>query len=247
MMPPKSADLIQTNVIAAMKLEFDKFKIEFDNMKRELIQQMDAKDDEIKSLKDVVTELRNKVSKMEETIDDSEVVARQNQVTFSGVGIPSFTNDENTPEVVKNTIKNVLKLRFNDQDLSCAYRIGPKPKTQRPDNRKILVTFNKKETKIDLLKACKNIKPNFYVNENLTPRRSTILYALRMIKKSHSDILKGCASYDGKVYAYHASSIAGQSTSRDLRTLINSHSCLTNFCREVIKVPLTHFLPEWTH
>ena len=127
---------------------------------------------------------------MEETINDSEVVTRQNQVTFSGEGITSFTNDVNTLEVVKSTFKNVLKLWFNDQDLSFAYRIGPKPKTQRPDNRKILATFNKKETKIDLLKVCKIIKANFYVNENLTPRCSTILYA----QKTNSDILKGCAT-----------------------------------------------------
>ena len=115
----------------------------------------------------------------------------ENQDTFSGEGINSFTNEENTLEVAEITLKNVLKLRFNVQDLSCANRIGPKPKTQRPDKRKILVTFNKKETKIDLLKVCKNIKPNFYLNENLTTRRSTILYVPRMIKKSHSDILKG--------------------------------------------------------
>ena len=78
---------------------------------------------------------------MEKSIDDSEVVNRRNQVTFSGEGIPSFTNDENTLELVKSTLKNVLKLRFIDQDLSCAYRIGPKPKTQRPDNGKTIVTF----------------------------------------------------------------------------------------------------------
>ena len=98
--------MIQTNVIAAMKFE--------------LIQQMDAKDNEIKSVQDIVAELKIKVSKIEETIDDSEVVTRQNQVTFSGEGIPSFTNDENTLEVVRSTLKDVLELRFNDQDLLCA-------------------------------------------------------------------------------------------------------------------------------
>ena len=30
-MSPKAADFIQTNVIATMKLEFDKFKMEFDS------------------------------------------------------------------------------------------------------------------------------------------------------------------------------------------------------------------------
>ena len=81
-----------------------------------------------------------------------------------------------------------FNLIVNPADISVAHRLGRKP-DQGPDKRKIVVELCRRETKQDLLKACRVVKPrNFYVNETLTRTRSTVLYGLRQARKKYPNI-----------------------------------------------------------
>ena len=82
-----------------------------------------------------------------------------------------------------------FNLIVNPADISVAHRLGRKP-DQGPDKRKIVVELCRRETKQDLLKACRVVKPrNFYVNETLTRTRSTVLYGLRQARKKYPNEL----------------------------------------------------------
>ena len=115
------------------------------------------------------------------------------------------------------------------------------------------------------MSACKTVKPSFYVNENLTAKRRTILYALRQIKKEHPNTVKGLTTFDGKVCVYvpatttaatvTRSRTSGNSSSdngahvgtRDKKLLVNTHAGLVRFCNDVVGVPLNTFLAQWPH
>ena len=166
-----------------------------------------------------------------------------------GSGVPAGTRDENPVNLVKALFREKLNLEVAGNEIVNASRIGAKPQSQRPDNRYIQVTVSEKAVKMNILESCKRVKPTFYVNEFLTPRRSTIMYALRTIKRKHPEILKGFCSRDGNVYAYTAR--PGSSSSgppgRDLRSLLNTHGSLVRFCNDIVGSPLETFLQVWPH
>ena len=117
-------------------------------------------------------------------------------------------DNENTKAIVSDLLKSKLKLNCPRNDIVNATRLGPKPKTQKPDRRSILVTTSNRGAKQNIMSACKSVRPSFYVNENLTARRRTILYALRKVKKEHPNVVKGLTTFDGKVCVYIPQSAA---------------------------------------
>ena len=69
-------------------------------------------------------------------------------------------------------------------DIVFAHRMGPKPDSQKEDRRSLVVKLVTQDTKRSLVRNSKTLKNNnFFVNELLTPRRNTICYVLRKIKK----------------------------------------------------------------
>ena len=125
------AEQIETNVIAAMKIQFEP---------------METKDCEISGLKNEVKSSNARIYKLADTSDYVDAMSKRNQVVLSGKDLP-----------IENS---------------------------RPERRNILVSLENSETKINLLKTYKNVKPSFIANENLTPCRNTILYVLRKMKKT---------------------------------------------------------------
>ena len=81
-----------------------------------------------------------------------------------------------------------------------------------------------------------------YINESLTPTRLSILKTLRQMKREHPDVINGCTSLDGKIFAYTPRQSASNGPQRDMRHLVNTHSALQEFCRVHIKRPLDAFL-----
>ena len=246
-MPPKppspNAEAIEANVIKAMREEFVKMKAEFSEVLR-------ARDLEIDSLREKVGSLQKRVSKLEDSIDDGDAISRKNQILISGNGVPVVRNGENTVEVVKSLFSDHMNLVVPDGDIVKATRIGAKPQSQRPDNRYIQVTLSSNEVKSSILASCKRAKPPFYVNEFLTPRRSTIMYVLRVIKRKHPNILKYFCSRDGSVIAYTPGlqqNATGDRPARDLKNVLNTHGSLVRFCTEKIGEPLADFLQVWPH
>ena len=137
-------------------------------------------------MKNEVRSLNACILKLENASDDVDAVSRRSQVVLSDKDLPIENSNENVVQLVKQMFRNKLSLEHSDQQLISAQRIGPKSKSQGPDRRNILVSLENSETKINLLKTCKNVKPTFFANENLNPCRNTIMYALRKMKKTSS-------------------------------------------------------------
>ena len=236
-------------------------------LKTQFFGMIKTKDDTITQLQNQIETLQRKVNKLEDSLDDAEAVSRSDQVVITGDDVPLVQENKNTKNVVSELFKCKLKLNCAENDIVSATRLGPKPRSQKPDRRSILVTTSNRGTKQGIMSACKTVKPSFYVNENLTARRRTILYALRKIKKEHRDKIKGLTTFDGKVCVYIPSDVAtpadsrtsgnGASASgthggthvgtRDKKLLVNTHAGLVRFCNDVIKVPLDTFLAQWPH
>ena len=91
------------------------------------------------------------------------------------------------------------------------------------------------------------MKPDIYINEDLTPRRSTVMYVLRKLRRSHSDKVTGCSSAEGVVYAWVKPLVATVQNQRDIRMRVNGYDNLVEFCNTYIGKPLGDFLDTWPH
>ena len=87
-----------------------------------------------------------------------------------------------------------------------------------------------------------NRNRDLYNNESLTPARLRILKTLRDIKRKHGDVVKGCTSYDGRVYVFMKST---NPDARDIKKLVNTRNQLADFCNEYLKKPIETFLANW--
>ena len=175
----------------------------------------------------------------------TKLTKRRDVVVLSGSALPVVEQGENCSVVAKELIKKELKIDMPTGDISVAHRIGRKPVNQAPDRRDIVVKLCRRDLKSELVSASrKQPKPlNLFINESLTPKRKSLLLALRRMKKAHPDLVKGSTSLDGRIYAY--TKPVGNS-SRDQRHLINTHESLSAFCREFIKKPLDEYLQHWS-
>ena len=105
-------------------------------------------------------------------------------------------------EVAREIIKNKLNFELSASDISTAHRLGRKPLNQTSDKRNIVLKLCRRDVKRDLISASFGQRnPTLYVNESLTAPRRKILYCLRQMKKAHPNLISGCSSYEGKIYA----------------------------------------------
>ena len=100
------------------------------------VKDRDAKIDHLKTEVDL---LKQKVNKMEEKLDEADAYERRDTVILSGQDLPTATDGERSCDVVCSLVKEKLKLNICSTDISTAHRIGPKPRTQGPDKRNIIV------------------------------------------------------------------------------------------------------------
>lgn len=108
-----------------------------------------------------------------------------------------------------------------------------------------MVKLRNREKKNDLVSSARKSKPEgLFLNENLTPSRSTILYALRRAKRLHSDKISGCGSFDGKVYVWLGSS---RSSEKSSKVYVNSMMKLETILQQTIGVGLENLLPQSTN
>ena len=251
-MPPK---LGAENKLLAdiMTKKFDDLKNDFDAMKSEFLELLTSKNVEIENLGNQVLTLKKKVSHLENTLDEEDAYIRRDAVILSGTALPDVSAGEICSNIVCDILKDKLHINVRGNDISVAHRLGKKPTTQGPDKRNIIVKLCRSELKREILTGKRNNFGNptatLFINESLTPRRRTILYALRQMKRAHPSIVVGCSSMDGRIFAFTkpAASASSNSPPRNLRHLINTHENLVEFCRHYIKVPLDAFLDSWTH
>ena len=224
-------------IVAAIREDFEKLKKEF-------IERMQEKNTQIETLNKEVTFLKEKVNKLEEKIDDAEAYERRDVLVMSGEAIPPVEAGESTTDIVCELMKNKLNLVIKSGDISTSHRVGKKPSNQKVDRRNIIIKLCRRDIKGDILAACRNIKPNFYVNESLTPVRSSILYVLRQAKKKRNRLV-GCSSMGGRVFAWVTQS-DGQGD-RNVRIPVNTHLELMSFCDDILKDPLSNYIQRWPH
>ena len=72
-----------------------------------------------------------------------------------------------------------------------AHRLGPKKNTQGLDKSSIVVKLCRRDTKLDLMKACKTVKPkNIYINESWTT--ASYIQSLGLERNVNKDGRRGC-------------------------------------------------------
>ena len=221
-------------------------KDEINQLRQEFLTTINEKNSLINSLSEEVIGLKKRISKLESSLDDSDAYERRDTIIISGPEIPQFSTGENPVAITQKLIRDCLKIEVPASDINTVHRLGKKPTNQAPDKRSLILKLCRRDLKRELISASyRQERPTVFLSESLTPIRRTILYSLRKIRRSHPDIVLGCSSFDGRVFAKIKSSSA--TAHPFLRVFINSHEDLVRFCREHVKKDLDNFLDQWTH
>ena len=239
-------------IVSAITLQIDDLRNEMRDMRKEFADSLTRKTAEINHLKNEANIFKARLEKMEEKLGDTEAKMRQNNVIFSGEDIPVSIARENCSQVIRDVLATKINLIIPTADIDVAYRVG-KPRLNSANNQSenakrtpILVKFKNSDIKRNIYTTCKTVKPNFFVNDDLTPVKQTILYVLRQTKKKHPNIVNGCSSSDGHVCAW----VKPQSSSEGVhnrRVMVNTVEKLRNFCTNILKAELDSFISVWPH
>lgn len=188
-MPPKPIKLSEESkfLLSQMQDELnkckkditDKLSEEIADLKAEFSEFVSSKNAEIAEMKSEVNLLKTKVVKLENLLDDTEAYERRDTVVISGSSLPAFSPGENAGEIVKNLVKDQLRLDISSTDLSVAHRIGVKPPNQTIDKRPIIAKFCRRDSKREVILASKRVRNGgLFVNESLTPSRKKVFNLL---------------------------------------------------------------------
>ena len=227
-------------IVSAIREDMAKLKAEF-------LDQLNIKTKVIEDLSNEIEILKAKVIKLEEKVEDSEAYERRDTLVISGKNVPPVTPGESCVSIVCSLLRSQLNLNVQPTDLSTAHRLGKKPTNQQLDTRRIIMKLCRRDIKGDILKACRQLKPNIFINESLTPARNTIMYVLRRAKRKPNSRVTGCSSSGGRVFAYVKSTDAAHQDTRDRRIPVNTYSELEAFCKDVLNEPLANYVDRWPH
>lgn len=140
--------------------------------------------------------LVSRVAALESQVDQAEQYSRRNCLRISGI---QESSNENTDEIVLKMASDIGSgIQLIDIDRS--HRIG-NPNRNRTKPRDIIVKLSTYRARADFYKKRTSLKDKGYlrvfVNEDLTRRRSGLLYQARALMKSGN--LKGAWSSDGTI------------------------------------------------
>ena len=236
---------MDAKIIAAVKAESEKtrqdMKKQIDNLKSYFEEKLREQNVEIETLKETNKSLETRIARLEEKVDENDAYERRDCIVLSGEGIPASETGENCIEVARKLIVEKLRINVLPNDVSTAHRLGKKPTAQGPDRRKIIMKLCRRDLKKDIIYACKQARPGFFVNESLTPTRNTFLFALRRMKRSgENSPVKGTATIDGRVFVW----VRPHGAQRDQRICINSRTSLEKFSTDYMGKPLHEFTTE---
>ena len=150
--------------------------------------------------------LHDKVARLEYDLDETAQYQRRDTLIFSGNLIPNEVEEDNSTQVIVNTVASHLKIPFSAADISVAHRLG-KARTDSPvSSRPIIVKLISRSKKAQIVRARialpkpdTNQGPTLHVNESLTPTRRNLFYKLRQLRKRHPDLFKQLYTQDGKI------------------------------------------------
>lgn len=143
--------------------------------------------------------LKERNQSYEAKIDDLEQYSRRNSLRVSGI---NESKNENTDDLIIK-LSDAVGAEITLSEIGRSHRVG-KPNPGRPDKpRDILVKFVSYRSRQKLYKLRSTFKDNgygsSYVNEDLTRRRSYILFKARDLVRSRH--LLGAWSSDGNLLA----------------------------------------------
>ena len=116
---------------------------------------LDDKDEAMKKLEQQVVDLQQTVLSYEERVEDQEAYEKRGTIVLSGSELPAATASENATNVVYNLIRSKIGIVINPSEVSTGHRLGKKANSQAPDTRNIISKFCRRDTKLDLLSACR--------------------------------------------------------------------------------------------
>lgn len=239
-------DPVFENWDAEKKKLISTFERKLKTLMQDFEQRMAAKETEMSSLKNDLHTLKRKVAVLEDTVEDTDAYERRDTVVLSGSEVPVASDGENSVALVTDLISRKIGVKMKKEDISTAHRLGQKINTQAPDRRNIIVKLCRRDTKNDLLRACKTAKPaNLYINENLTRKRNVIFYGLRKSKKKFPNIVAGCGTFDGKVYAWIKPPNLNAPNARNTKVIINSRDKFDSFCASTLKCDPSELVDNW--
>ena len=154
-------------------------------------------------LREEISSLKTKIKSQEKThtahldslsvkIDSNEQYERRDALVLSGPLVPEGTDREDCKQLIQRLFRDHTRLNINISDISIAHRLGRT--TSGADKRSIIFKLCRRDLVHDIFAACKSHKPNFFVNTSLTPLRSKILYALRLLRRKFPSKVKACRS-----------------------------------------------------
>ena len=132
-------------------------------------------------------------------MDDDAAYSRKDSLIMSG-NIPDGSRDEVCKSIVSNLLKEQVHVNIDPRDISIAHRVGNK-RQLGPDKQNIIFKLCGRDLKYDIINACRQLQPNYYINESLTPTRSKVFYILRQAKNKYSRI-KSIRTIEGSISVF---------------------------------------------
>ena len=216
-----------------------------EKMVSSLTDEIRKRDEKIEMLEQEVVNLKHGMIKLDEKLNDAEAYERRDVLVVSGSAVPVVTQGENVFNVVSNMLRDKLRINVKSSDVSTAHRMGLQPKSQAEDRRRIVIKFCRREIKQEIISVCKRTKPEgLFINEDLTPTRSRILYALRKAKRRFQNIIASCGSHDGKVHVYIKPPNPSAGIARNTKVTINSQEQLQKFCERTLEIEAKELIDD---
>ena len=213
---------------------------------KDLQKQLYEKDKKISNLEQTVSTLKKTVTTLNEKIEDTEAYERRDTVVISGGELPIAADNENSSEIACNLIKDKVGVVIRPSEISVAHRLGKKPTTQAQDRRGIIVKLCRREIKQDLMQACKRVKPkNLYINESLTPTRSTALYGLRQARRKFPEKISGTGSHEGKVFVWIKPPNPNTPMPRNTKVFVNNRDKFEDICKNILNCDPNELVINW--
>ena len=199
-----------------------------------------SKNNEINQLKEKVASYEKEKKQMWKSMDDADQYERKDSVILSGKAVPDMTPNENTHELVQHLLKQHLDVEITKYDINTTHRLGPIKNGEINSNkRNIYIKFVRRDVKKEVIAKSKQKKSPLRAFESLTPLRRKLLGILSSMKKKSPELVKGCTTLEGKVFAFTP---PASGMTRDTRHYIPDMETLRSFCRAHIQLPLDEFL-----
>lgn len=182
---------------------------------------------EVSSLRSQVATLTSTCEKLQTDQDEAEQYSRRNCLRISGI----LESDEQTTDSIVLNIAKECDANIALSDIDRSHRLNrrrPLPNAPVPDARKdkprdIIVKFTSYRARALMFQSKKKLENNeifesVYINEDLTKRRSELLYNARKLKNTGA--VKSAFSRDGRIFILD---------NQDHRHLIHSAKDLNSF------------------